>query len=276
MREIMEIDGSDNEDEADPGQSGNDADGTNDDEINMGDNGDSGGTDEAEWDEFKFVWRRDPLPPLRSASERLFVPPKPSDTPSSLFKPGRPSPMTSERIVRMGERSEGLIFTDGACLNNGQANPTAGWAFVISTAPLRAYSGRLELKGADGQHYPQTSNRAELRAVIAASQFRAWDGEQFRRIIFASDSEYVVRGATEWMSKWVDNRWRNNRGKPVANCDLWKVLLRELEKWDQRGLRVLFWHIPRGLNELADRKAKEAAAEETVNESLTEILGIAM
>ena len=70
------------------------------------------------------------------------------------------------RYVRIGNRRQFLVLTDGACLNNGQADPRAGWACVVSDT--LTLSARLEARGPSGAACPQTSNRAELRAAIAA------------------------------------------------------------------------------------------------------------
>lgn len=51
-----------------------------------------------------------------------------------------------------------------------------------------------------------TNNRAKMRAVIAALEFRAWADEGWRSIVIATDLEYVVRGATEWLPRWVQRR----------------------------------------------------------------------
>lgn len=42
--------------------------------------------------------------------------------------------------------------------------------------------------------------------------------------------------------------------------DLWKEIIKELERWSKAGVLVQFWFIPRRLNIVADRLAKEAAA----------------
>jgi ribonuclease HI len=66
----------------------------------------------------------------------------------------------------------------------------------------------LEKEGPFGEPSLQTSNRAELRAVIAALRFRAWQGEGFKSLVIATDSEYVVEGATNWARGWLRNNWR--------------------------------------------------------------------
>ena len=170
-----------------------------------------------------------------------------------------------------------LIYTDGACLDNGKSNPRAGWAFVhgpgLAEKPAIA-SGRLEMKGPFGDDAPQTSNRAELRAVIAALGFRRWDGEGFSTIVFATDSEYVVEGSTKWARTWVSNGWKTSSGAAVKNKDLWEALLGEFEMSQAEGVSVKFWRIPRALNTVADAEAKKAAAKEGTPEQWTDMMGL--
>lgn len=154
-------------------------------------------------------------------------------------------------------------MTDGACLNNGQATPKAGWAFFegldLHYQPL-VISDRLEQRGPWGDPSIQTSNRAELRAVIAALRYQHWPSEGFRRIVIATDSEYVVEGSTRWARTWSQNGWRTSGNAHVMNRDLWEILLEECEMANRDGLVISFWKIPRNWNDLADDYAKVAAA----------------
>ena len=201
---------------------------------------------------------------------QLFVPPREIDTPDRLFQPAlNKCSIRARRFVRRNNTNEVLVFTDGCCLNNGKDNPRAGFSVVYRPEGgpavlnglqlLGSIKSRLERKGPDGTVAPQTSNRAELQAAIAALQFRIWTGEGFSRFVIATDSEYVVKGATEWVRGWKKNNWRTRRGTPAKNKDLWELLLKELDKWSEKGMLILFWHIPREQNTLADRLAKEAA-----------------
>jgi ribonuclease HI len=56
---------------------------------------------------------------------------------------------------------------------------------------------RLESRGPNNEEVPLTSNRADLRAVIAALRFWLWNNEGTRRLVIATDSSYVIDGATE-------------------------------------------------------------------------------
>ncbi|KAJ5405637.1 hypothetical protein N7465_006921 [Penicillium sp. CMV-2018d] len=192
-----------------------------------------------------------------------FNPPNPNDTPMSLFPLGRTDravPPVDRFIRRNGENDQFLIYTDGACLENGGQNPRAGCCFVYGS-PHGYARFPLEKQGPTGIPGPQTSNRAELRAVIAATRYRYWVGEGCRCLVIATDSEYVVEGMTKWVQGWIRNGWRTSTRVPVKNKDLWQCLLGEVERWDEEGMRIQFWRIPREWNTEADEHAKVAANE---------------
>ncbi|KAI1798815.1 RNase H domain protein [Daldinia bambusicola] len=174
-----------------------------------------------------------------------------------------PQQATISRIfIHRNDRDLVLVFTDGACLNNGQQDPRAGWAIVLGTGHTgnsAVISGRVETRGPFGEEGIQSSNRAELRAVIAALRAQDWAGEGFTTIVIATDSEYVVEGSTKWVRTWTGNSWRTRAGGSVRNQDLWEMLLGEFERCMEEGLSVKFWRIPRNWNTAADAAARQAA-----------------
>ncbi|KAH7121372.1 hypothetical protein EDB81DRAFT_813866 [Dactylonectria macrodidyma] len=196
-----------------------------------------------------------------------FKPPLPTSLPADLFPPTPMGRDQTLRFVSRNDRRKALAYVDGACLNNGQLDPQAGWAVVCGTpgndeqSNLGVVSGRLEDKGPFGGDSVATSNRAELRAAIAALRFCDWKDEGFDGIVIATDSSYVVDGATGWVKGWTRNGWTTRTGVDVKNKDLWELLLGEVERWKDQGLRVDLWKIPRELNGDADAAAKQAAHE---------------
>ncbi|KAK0657949.1 ribonuclease H-like domain-containing protein [Cercophora newfieldiana] len=207
-----------------------------------------------------------------------FTAPSPLVKPLELFS-GRRNHINVTRFTLPSNPSKGLILTDGACLENGRIAPKAGWAFWHGLGPSGnnlIASSRLEAQGPFGSPSEQTSNRAELRAVIAALRFRHWPGEGFRTLVFATDSEYVVLGSTKWARNWVENGWVTRKGVAVKNKDLWEALLGEIEKFKDVGMTVEFWRIPREWNVVADAAAKEAAAEEEAPDQWMEMIGMAV
>ncbi|KAL3419572.1 RNase H domain protein [Phlyctema vagabunda] len=199
----------------------------------------------------------------------LFEPPNVMDTPQSLFPTTAirhrsiPGTMTNLRFVNQHNPHEMLIYTDGACPNNGQRYPKAGWGFVIhgptSRYPAYTVIGRLEQYGPSGKLGPQASNRAELRAVLAALEARAWYVEDWYSVVIATDSEYVAHGATAWIRSWASNDWRTSNGDVAKNLDLWQALMRVILDYQNRGTSISFWPIRRERNMQADAAAKEGA-----------------
>jgi ribonuclease HI len=104
------------------------------------------------------------------------------------------------------------IYTDGAC--SGNPGP-GGWGVVIYFAD----HSRHEMGGASNQ---TTNNRMEMQAAIAALEF-VNDLSQTNIPLF-TDSEYVLKGITEWIKGWKRRGWKNSQGKPVLNQDLWEIL----------------------------------------------------
>ncbi|KAI0846355.1 ribonuclease H-like protein [Daldinia vernicosa] len=205
-----------------------------------------------------------------------FIPPMTTIMPTELFPAQRIYPQVY-RYINRNDPQAVLIFTDGACLDNGQPNPKAGWAIVHGQKPTGVpltISGRLESKGPFGDEGIQSSNRAELRAVITALRLRHWPGEGFSTMVIATDSEYVVKGSTKWARSWTRNDWKTNTGADVKNKDMWEMLLGEFERWNEEGLSIKFWRIPRDWNTTADEAAKKRASEDKVPSQWVEVLGL--
>lgn len=103
------------------------------------------------------------------------------------------------------------LFTDGACLGNPGPG---GWAYILRDD---ATGGETEEAFGEDQ---TTNNRMELTAVIRGLE--ALDGP--RRVTLVGDSEYVLKGLSEWMPGWKKRGWRKADKKPVLNADLWQKL----------------------------------------------------
>ncbi|ETS75279.1 hypothetical protein PFICI_12223 [Pestalotiopsis fici W106-1] len=192
----------------------------------------------------------------------IFTPPSPTSEPEDHFPLSLLPPKHVSRFVHLHDRKKGLVYVDGACSNNGKLSPRAGWAVVYDDRyGLTDLKGRLESRGPFGEEYEATSNRAELRAAIAALRRKDWRDEGFECLVVATDSSYVVNGATAWARSWLRNGWTTSEGHAVKNKDLWELLLGEVERWDEQGLKIELWRIPREANTEADAAAKKAAGE---------------
>lgn len=75
-----------------------------------------------------------------------------------------------------------------------------------------------------------TNQRQELIAAIAAIKYAH---EGYDDLIVYSDSAYVVNCIRQrWYEKWRRSGWRNSKKDPVANRDLWELLLEAIEEYD--------------------------------------------
>ena len=107
------------------------------------------------------------------------------------------------------------LFTDGG----SSPNPgPGGWAFILR-ADEQGSEGPVETESAGGVP-ATTNNRMELTAVIRGLLHL----EHPCQVTVVSDSEYVIKGLTEWMPGWKRRDWKNSRKKPVLNADLWRIL----------------------------------------------------
>ncbi|CAK7229530.1 hypothetical protein SBRCBS47491_007278 [Sporothrix bragantina] len=173
-----------------------------------------------------------------------------------------------KRLVRDTDNHEILIYIDGACPNNGRESAQSGsgvvyrkdvvWQGGKDIVKYAGLSFAVEQFGLDGDRYKPTSNRAELRAALAALQCLDWENENVRSLVLATDSTYVVSGCTDWVRKWERNGWRLSNGLPVKNKDLWEAMSNEMESINDDGVDIKFWQIPRAWN-VADALAKEGA-----------------
>ncbi|HHU95064.1 MAG TPA: ribonuclease HI [Alcaligenaceae bacterium] len=101
------------------------------------------------------------------------------------------------------------IWTDGAC----KGNPgLGGWGALLIYG-----KHRKELYGGEAD---TTNNRMEILAVIQALEIL----KERCRVHLYTDSQYVQKGMTEWISGWKQRGWRTAAKKPVKNADLWQRL----------------------------------------------------
>lgn len=152
-----------------------------------------------------------------------------------------PSPFDGQRHY--------VLATDGAC----KGNPgTGGWGVIIQLRDGHEVIRQTAL-AAQGEVMISTNNQMELLAVVNGLE-RLAEGIP---AVVRSDSEYVVKGATEWLDGWKMRGWKGSSG-PVKNRELW-------ERLDQLICeRRVEWVWVRGhdgdqLNEMADELASNAA-----------------
>lgn len=136
-----------------------------------------------------------------------------------------------------------VVNTDGACIGNPGPG---GWAWAASTEEF-----------ASGAEPHTTNQRMELLAVIEA--LSTFEGP----VEIVSDSSYVVNCFEQrWWQGWRRRGWRNSKGEPVANRDLWEPLIAEVIDRREPGEVRFRWvkgHNGDPMNEFVDSLANGAA-----------------
>lgn len=134
-------------------------------------------------------------------------------------------------------------WCDGAC--SGNPGP-GGWGVVLRWGE--------KTKDLSGGAPHTTNNRMELTAAIQL--LRAL--KRPCHVTITTDSQYVIKGVTEWVQGWIKRGWVNSQRKPVENRDLWEQLL------DATNGHTISWLWVRGhsgdvMNERVDQLAREQA-----------------
>lgn len=63
----------------------------------------------------------------------------------------------------------------------------------------------------------------ELTAAIKALEYLR-DSDTHGLMEVFTDSQYLMRGMTEWLPRWKQRHWFTASGEPVKNRDLWEAL----------------------------------------------------
>lgn len=137
------------------------------------------------------------------------------------------------------------IFTDGAC--RGNPGP-GGWGVLLR------FGGHE--KTIHGAEINTTNNRMELTAAIMGLSAL----KRPCQIAFTTDSEYVRKGITEWLTQWKRRGWQTSSKTAVKNVDLWQSL-DELAAKHQIEWHWVKGHSGHRENEIADQLANLAIDE---------------
>jgi ribonuclease HI len=102
-----------------------------------------------------------------------------------------------------------------------------------------------------------TNNRMAIRSAIEGLRLLTRGCE----VRFVSDSQYLVKGMTEWLPGWKKRNWKR-KGGPPENLELWKTLDEEAARHE------IQWEWVRGhtghpRNEYANHLATRAAKSQT-------------
>jgi len=136
-----------------------------------------------------------------------------------------------------------LVHADESCLGNDSSKPSpagdsvARWDFYESS--------------------PQTTNnKMALAGAIASLEWirRQW---KHARVVYVSDSQYLVKGMREWVVGWEARGWKR-KGGVLENQELWQKLVQAAAAHHVEW-RWIEGHAGHAKNEYADVLATGAA-----------------
>lgn len=157
------------------------------------------------------------------------------------------------------------IYADESCLGNGREGSNPGGAGGV--IELAGSEGRLERWDYWVSEPATTNNRMALHSVIEAFGELSRMNRPFR-VVFTSDSRYIVEGMRSWVAGWVARGWKR-KGGPIENLALWQRAVAAVAPFETQ------WNWVRGhngqpQNEYANHLATRAAAEQSCSEGLRE------
>jgi ribonuclease HI len=114
------------------------------------------------------------------------------------------------------------VYADESCLGNGREGDNPGGAAGVIEYVNRA-TERLTRWDYWISEPGTTNNRMALRSAIEAFRVIGRKGGRFR-VVFTSDSQYLVKGMSEWVHGWARRGWRRTGGA-IENLALWQELV---------------------------------------------------
>ncbi|MBU2514438.1 ribonuclease HI [bacterium] len=134
------------------------------------------------------------------------------------------------------------IWSDGAC--TGNPGPGGWGTIIIVDGNIQELSGRSQRT---------TNNIMEMTGALEGIK-RTPEGSS---IILTSDSQYLVKGMTQWLKNWKKKGWKKADGNEVLNRDLWMKLDQESQKRNIQWIWIK-GHAGHPENERCDELARKA------------------
>lgn len=148
------------------------------------------------------------------------------------------------------------IYCDGSTKGNGTDKSVGAWAYVVVNTEYNSMSF------GDVSAVPDTTNqRMELCAAIEALT-KVCSIAEFPTdsVVVYTDSAYLHNCYQQkWYVNWQKNGWKNAKKQPVANQDLWEMLIPYFETFGIDFVKVK-GHAGNQWNEYVDDLAQTAAA----------------
>ena len=159
------------------------------------------------------------------------------------------------------------IYSDGGANQKHKKYPDIGGTGTAIRL-VDIYSGEItNLIAMQFTTHPTTNNQMELFAAIMglhiANEILELEDWEIVDIFWATDSQYTLKGITDWIKNWKKNKWHTSDRKPVKNKPLWVYFdkLYTTITIEQRQKIVHKWvkgHNGHQMNEFCDKLANLA------------------
>jgi ribonuclease HI len=156
-----------------------------------------------------------------------------------------------------------FIYADESCLGNqfrDRARPGGAGALIEYHHPDRGWVRRDYWMSE-----PDTTNN-RMALVSAADLLAAL--KRPGRVVFTSDSRYLIDGMTKWMHGWAARGW-TRKGGEIENLEMWKTLAAAAARHEVEW-RWVKGHAGHPQNEYANFLATRAAAKQMASDGLIE------
>ncbi|HYW14045.1 MAG TPA: ribonuclease H [Longimicrobium sp.] len=155
----------------------------------------------------------------------------------------------------MSESPLVFIYADESCLGNqykDRARPGAAAGLVEFWHPEKGWV-RRDFWSCEAD---TTNNRMAIRSAMVP--LAALKGAS--RVVFTSDSRYLVDGMTQWVHGWAARGWKRKDGE-VENVEMWRALMPVASR-HQIHWRWVKGHAGHPQNEYANHLAIRAATQQ--------------
>jgi ribonuclease HI len=156
-----------------------------------------------------------------------------------------------------------IVFTDGACSDNGTSFAKAGIGVYFGDEDVRNVSKRISGK--------QTNNAAELSAILEVFDICKKELDNGDEIVIYSDSDYAIKSFTTRGDSYKNKGWKKYNGTEIENVELVKKGHELFKKYPNVSINHVKAHTGKKDllslgNEMADKLATQSLEQPDINE----------
>lgn len=138
----------------------------------------------------------------------------------------KPIKFSDGEVVKYAFPSEtGYVY----CSKDGVVAPGAAKTAV----PVTQHQIFEVAESSSNQH---TNNYAEMKSFLNAIRLARL--HKVKQVFIITDSDYTLKGVTQWCKGWETNGWMTRQGEVVKNVELWMVLYQEYKSAQEDGIKV--------------------------------------